>query len=89
MATASVQLHQDGQNLGDRVVIQSEGVGSELQLVTSDGGLVGVIAASSHADVEAVLASGLEVELKVDGETLLFTAQDAGNMDVATDAATT
>ena len=89
VATASVQLHQDGQNLGDRVVIQSEGVGSELQLVTSDGGLVGVIAASSHADVEAVLASGLEVELKVDGETLLFTAQDAGNMDVATDAATT
>ena len=33
-----------------------------------------MVAASSHADVEAVLASGLEFDLEVDEETLMLLA---------------
>lgn len=87
-ATATVRLRDDRPISRARVVIQSDAPGAELRLVGFDGDLVGVVAASSHADVQAVLASGLEVDLAVDRETLVLTAQVGKPPDPIFDTAT-
>lgn len=60
------------------VVIGSQTTGSELQVRTEGGDVLAVVAVSAHADVEAVLASGLDVALELEGDSLLLTSLDTG-----------
>ena len=86
-ATAAVRRRDEGPPGSVTVVIESDAPGAELRLIAADRDVLGVVAAASHADVEAVLASGLDVGLEVDGESLLLTAQDAAPLEAPTDEA--
>lgn len=54
--------------------------GATLELRTSDGTAVGVVIARDHAGVQAVLDSGLLLDVTIEGEIVTFTRAAAGQL---------